>query len=54
MNSVEKTEVALDKVRVQHKRLKREKFTGEVVFTIKLTYNQGGVRTEEVTLKQKV
>jgi hypothetical protein len=54
LNTIDKIEVAIKKVDVQHKRLKKERFTGEVVFTIKLTYNQGGVRTEEVTLNQKV
>lgn len=50
----DKIEIALDKVKIQHKRLKKERFTGEVIFTVKLAYREGGIRTEEVTLKQKV
>jgi len=50
----DKAEIAIKKVEKEHNRLKREGFTGEVVFTVRLIYNQGGVRTEEVTLKQKI
>jgi len=50
----DKMENALKRIEEHHKRLKVERFTGEVVFTINLAYREGGVRTEEVTLKQKI
>ena len=50
----DKIETAFSKVEEQHERLKKENFTGEIVYTIKFIYNQGGIRTEEVVLAQKV
>jgi len=50
----DKIEAALKRIEEQHKRLKIERYSGEVIFTVTLAYREGGVRTEEVTLQQKI
>jgi len=50
----DKIESALKRVLEQHKRLKIERFSGEATFTIRLAYREGGIRTEEVSLEQKI
>jgi len=50
----DKIESSIKRVLEQHKRLKIERFSGEVTFTITLSYREGGVRTEEVSLEQKI
>ena len=50
----DKIESSIKRVIEQHKRLKIERFSGEATFTIKLAYREGGIRTEEVLLEQKI